>query len=86
MTPLDKIETFPAAIRQLLEKQYGLNTAEAFYEMAVRNPMGLQTAIKVSPDELTQLEALTKQALSKAFVKKCHQPVTKHARGVIVDN
>ena len=85
MKPLTEIRSFPKALRDVLETQYGITSAEAFFEHSVRNAVGIGKTLKVPVDELEQLQSLVEGHLSPAFVARCRQPVKKHARGVIVE-
>ena len=85
MTPLADIRSFPKALRDVLETQFGIASAEAFFEHSIRNSAGISKAIGVPADELVRLQSLAEGHLSPAFLSRCRQPVKKHARGVIVD-
>ena len=85
MKPLREIRSFPDPLRDILETQFGITSAEAFFEHAVRNAAGISQALTVPVAELEQLKGLVEGHLSPAFVARCRQPVKKHARGVIVD-
>ena len=85
MKSLSEIHSFPEALRDTLETQYGIVSAEAFYEHAVRNSAGIGKALKVSQSELTQLKGTVEGYLTPAFVAQCGKSVTKHKRGVIVE-
>jgi hypothetical protein len=85
MKPLNEIKNFPVQYREMLASQFGVNSAEAFFEHATRNSQGVQSALKISPAQLTELLKLIEGYLSPKFVKNCQKPVTKHSRGVIVD-
>ena len=84
MTLLADIRSFPKPLRDVLETQFGIASAEAFFEHSVRNAAGISTALKVPADELQQLTSLVEGHLSPSFVTRCRQPVKQHARGVIV--
>ena len=85
MTPLADIRSFPKRHRNILETQFGIASAEAFFEHSVRNYVGISKALHVPADEIERLQSLVEGHLSPAFVARCRQPVKKHARGVIVD-
>jgi len=85
MKPLTEIRSFPKALRDVLETQFGITSAEAFFEHSVRNAAGIGKALKVPANELEQLKSLVEGHLSPTFVARCRQPVKKHARGVIVE-
>ena len=85
MKSLQEIKTFPASHREVLERQFGITSAEAFFEHGTRNSQGVQTALKLTPEQLAVLMQLVEGFLAQEFVKSCRQPVAKHSRGVIVD-
>jgi len=84
MQPLKGIPAFPTTQRSLLE-QYGITSAEAFFDHAIHDAQGLRRALHVSQAELDRLVTLAEGHLTRGFVRRCRQPVTKHPRGVIVD-
>ena len=85
MKPLNEIKNFPSQHQEMLARQFGVMSAEAFFEHATRNAQGVQTALKISTSQLTELVKIVEGYLSPKFVKNCLKPVTKHSRGVIVD-
>ncbi len=85
MKSLSEIHSIPSELRDILETQFGITSAEALFEHAIRNPVGICRALKVSQAELEQLQTTLEGHLSTAFVARCRQPIKKHARGVIVD-
>lgn len=85
MKPLREIKSFPASHQEMLERQFGIASAEAFFEHATRNAKGMQTALELTPSQLDTLLRLIEGYLAPEFVKRCRQPVVKHGRGVIVD-
>ena len=85
MKPLQDIKSFPAAQREVLEQQFGIASAEAFFEHATRNAQGVQTALGLTAPQLAALLQLVEGYLAPEFVNRCRQPVPRHARGVIVD-
>ena len=85
MKSLQEIESFPEPTRELLERQFGITSAEAFFEHGTRNALGVQTALKKTPAQFAGLMQLIEGYLTPEFVKRCRQPVVKHGRGVIVD-
>lgn len=84
MTPLSEIRLFPVAVRDTLETEFGINSAEAFFEHSVRNPAGLAAALKLAEGGLDPLTKLVEGHLPLAFVTRCRQPSKTHKRGVIV--
>jgi hypothetical protein len=85
MKPLHEITSFPAARRQVLERQFGIASAEAFFEHATRNAEGVQAALDLTAPQLAELLRLVEGYLPTAFVQRCRQPASRHSRGVIVD-
>ena len=85
MKLLSEINSFPAQHRELLASKFGVNSAEAFFEHATRNANGIQTALKITTSQLTDLTKIVEGYLAPKFVKNCLKPVAKHSRGVIVD-
>ncbi len=76
MKPLHEIKNFPRQYREMLISQFGVNSAEAFFEHASRNAQGVQTAFKISTSQLTELVKVVEGSLSPKFVKNCLKPVT----------
>ena len=85
MKPLDEIPAFPAPVRQTLQQQFGIGSAEAFFEHATRNAQGVRTALGLSVPKLDELLQLVEGYLAPAFVDRCRQPPARHSRGVIVE-
>jgi hypothetical protein len=85
MKPLIEIKNFPVEHQEVLASQFGVNSAEAFFEHTTRNSKGVQTALKISATQLAELVKIVEGYLTPKFVKNCKKPVTKHSRGVIVD-
>lgn len=69
----------------MLQQQFGITSAEAFFEHGTRNAAGVRQALRIAPEQLAALLRLVEGYLSPEFVKRCQQPVAKHSRGVIVD-
>ena len=85
MKPLQEIKSFPASQREVLERQFGIASAEAFFEHATRNSQGVQTALGLTAPQLAALRQLVEGYLTPDFVNRCRQPLARHSRGVIVD-
>jgi len=85
MKLLHEISQFPAAQRELLEKKYGITSAEAFFEHAVHNAAGVQQSLKITAEQFDSLVRQIEGYLTPDFVKHFRQPVKKHSRGVITD-
>jgi hypothetical protein len=85
MKLLEQIRLFPKAAQGILESQYGIETAEQFYANAVRNPEGIQEALKEADVDLEQLMRVVEGYLAPDYMEQCHAPVVKRPRGVILD-
>ncbi len=85
MKQLREIRSFPEPLCDILETQFGITSAEAFFEHSVRNAAGISKALKIPPAELEPLTELVESHLTPAFVARCRQPLKKRSRGVIVD-
>jgi hypothetical protein len=83
MTALEDIQSFPEKPRNVLERQFGISSAEAFFEQATRNADGVREALGVTAGELDSLRHTVEEFLAPEFVRQCRQPVRKHPRGVI---
>jgi hypothetical protein len=81
---LDEIPTFPAESARLLESRYGIATAEAFYEHALHEPLGLRTALGLKKKaDLDQLITLVEGHLAPSFVRAAQTPPVRHPRGAL---
>jgi hypothetical protein len=81
---LDEIPTFPAESARLLESRYGIATAEAFYEHALHEPLGLRTALGLKKKaDLDQLITLVEGHLAPSFVRAAQAPAVHHPRGAL---
>jgi hypothetical protein len=85
MKPLHEIKSFPSSQREVLQQQFGITSAEAFFEHGTRNALGVQKALNIAPAQLAALMQLVEGYLAPEFVKSCRKPLVKHSRGVIVD-
>ncbi|NCO41809.1 MAG: hypothetical protein COZ06_33550 [Armatimonadetes bacterium CG_4_10_14_3_um_filter_66_18] len=83
MKLLEEITTFPEGPRLTLERQYGIGSAEAFYENAVRRPDGIQQALGIDQAELDRLQRTVEGYLAPDFVERCRQPVVRRPRGAL---
>ena len=85
MPTLADISTFPPLHSDRLSRQFGLRTAEAFYEHALRNPAGVAKGLQISASELETLRKLVEPHLTPQFIRQCRKAPPKRPRGVIVD-
>ena len=84
MKLLDDIPSFPATARDTLHRQYGIDSAEAFYGHAVQDSDGMRQALHVSARELNRLVRMAESFLDPDFAACCREPAVSHPRGVIV--
>lgn len=85
MLSLADVPAFPDDLRQLLERQYGIASAEAFFEFSVRNPSGLIAAMGITSERLVELTQLVEGRLPASFLKACRQPPVRRFRGARLD-
>ena len=85
MKLLEEITAFPDDARRVLENEYGIETAEAFFAHVVNDRDGMQSALKRDKSELDELSRLVEGYLSADFIKRCHESPSRRARGVITD-
>jgi hypothetical protein len=84
VTYLEEIPAFPPESARLLESRYGIATAEAFYEHALREPKGLRTALGLKKKaDLEKLVKLVEDHLPTSFVRAARAPLVRHARGAL---
>ena len=81
---LEEIPSFPKVARTTLESEYGIETAEAFYVHAVKNPDGMRSALHVDRTRLDRLVRAVEGYLSSDYIEACQKPVAKHPRGALV--
>ncbi len=84
MKLLEEIRAFPEPARRKLEAEYGIDSAEAFFGVAVTNPAGMAKAIDASPAEVDRLIRLVEGYLPAGYRARCCYPV-RHPGGLIVD-
>ena len=85
MKLLEDIPMFPESVRKTLENEYGIETAEAFYDHAVHDLKGLRTALRVSQAEMDRLVKIVEGHLRPITSNALEGPLMKHPRGLIVD-
>ena len=84
MKLLEEIPAFPATARHTLEKESGIDSAEAFYANATHNPEGMAAGLRADLAEVDRLLKLVEGYLSADYAERCRQPI-KHPRGLVVD-
>jgi hypothetical protein len=84
MKYLDDIPAFPRAIAETLTRNFGMDTAEAFYGHAVQDPEAMRQALQVSPEEMNRLLRIAEGHLDPQFIARVSSTTAKHPRGVIV--
>jgi hypothetical protein len=81
---LEEIRAFPESARRKLKAEYGIDSAEAFFGVALTNPTGMALALDTKPAEVDRLIRLVEGYLPAGYRERCLNPV-KHPRGLIVD-
>jgi hypothetical protein len=82
MKLLDDIPAFPKHAREILEGQYGIESAEALYAHAVNDPEGLREALGVPQAEVDRLVKIVEGHLSPDYIERCRRALTRHPRGL----
>jgi len=85
MKQYHEISPFPAAQRELLERKYGITSAEAFFEHAVHNAVDVQKSLEITTEQFDSVVRQIEGYLTPDFIKRGRQPVKKRSRGVITD-
>src|ERR1700677_541608 len=81
---LEEIRAFPEAARRKLQTGYGIDSAEAFFGVALTNPAGMALALDTDPAEVDRLIRLVEGYLPADYRQRCLNPV-RHPGGLIVD-
>ena len=81
---LEEIRAFPVSVRRKLETEYGIDSAEAFFGVAITNPAGMAKALDTEPAEVDRLIGLVEGYLPADYRQRCLNPV-RRPRGLIVD-
>jgi 16S rRNA C967 or C1407 C5-methylase (RsmB/RsmF family) len=81
---LEEIRAFPESARRKLKAEYGIDSAEAFFGVALTNPAGMALALDTKPAEVDRLIRLVEGYLPADYRERCLHPV-RHPGGLIVD-
>ena len=81
---LEEIRAFPEPMRRKLGAEYGIDSAEAFFGVALGNPAGMALALGTEPAEVHRLIGLVEGDLPAGYRERCLNPV-RHPGGLIVD-
>ena len=81
---LEEIRAFPEPARPKLETEYGIDSAESFFAVALTNPAGMALSLDTEPAEVDRLVDLVEGYLPADYRERCLHPV-RHPRGLIVD-
>ena len=84
MKLLEEIPAFPDPARRTLLHEYGIDSAEAFFENAIHDPGGLAMALHTDRAEVDRLVRLVEGYLPASYLERCRNPV-RRPRGLIVD-
>jgi hypothetical protein len=84
MKLLEEIPAFPEPMRRKLQAEYGIDSAESFFGVALTNPAGMALALDTEPAEVDRLIGLVEDYLPADYRERCLNPV-RHPRGLIVD-
>jgi hypothetical protein len=81
---LEEIRAFPDPVRRKLEAEFGIDSAESFFGVALTNPAGMALALDTEPAEVDRLTRLVEGYLPAGYRERCLNPA-RHPRGLIVD-
>jgi hypothetical protein len=81
---LEEIRAFPDPMRRKLETDYGIDSAESFFAVALTNPAGMALALDTDRAEVDRLIGLVEGHLPTGYRERCLKPV-RHPRGLIVE-
>jgi hypothetical protein len=81
---LEEIPTFPAEVRRTLEREYGIESAEAFYANATHSPEHMATVLQSDQAEVDRLIKIVEGYLSADYAERCRKPI-RRPRGLVVE-
>jgi hypothetical protein len=81
---LEEIPTFPAEVRNALESQYGIESAEAFYANATQSPEGMAAVLRSNRAEVDRLIKLVEGYLPADYAERCRKPI-RRPRGLVIE-
>ncbi len=83
MTALQDIATFPKKLSRKLETEYGIETAESFWDHAHRD--GIAEALGVDDSKLDKLIQLVEGYISPEYLNRLKAPAIHRPRGLLID-
>ena len=84
MKLLEEIPTFPADVRLTLEREYGIESAEAFYANATHSPEGMAAGLHSDRAEVDRLIKIVAGHLPAGYAERCSKSV-RRPRGLVVE-
>jgi len=81
---LEEIPAFPDLIRRTLEGEFGIDSAEAFFDNAIHNPDGMAAALHADRAEVDRLIKIVEGYLPANYRERCRNPI-RRPRGLIID-
>ena len=84
MKRLEEIPTFPADMRETLESQYGIESAEAFYANAIHSPDGMAAVLNSDRAQVDRLIKIVEGYLPAEYAERCRKPI-RRPRGLVIE-
>jgi hypothetical protein len=81
---LEEIPTFPGPARRILESEFGIDSAEAFYANATHNTDGMAVGLRSDRAEVDRLIKIVEGYLPADYAERCRNPIER-PRGLVVD-
>jgi hypothetical protein len=81
---LEEIRTFPAEVRHALDRQYGIESAEAFYANATHSPDGMAAVLHSDRAEVDRLIKVVEGYLPADYAECCGKPI-RRPRGLVME-